>query len=83
MTEQNMNEQNNESVAQPPRRNHRQLREHNRIDYIRQWLNIIFMLGAVVGVIFYFLSDSNMGVIILLTAIVFKFVECVLRVINR
>lgn len=41
------------------------------------------MLGAVVGVIFYFLSDSNTGVIILLTAIVFKFVECVLRVINR
>lgn len=83
MTEQNMNEQNNESVAQPPRRNHRQPREYNRIDYIRQWLNIIFMLGAVVGVIFYFLSDSNTGVIILLTAIVFKFVECVLRVINR
>lgn len=83
MTEQNMNEQNNESVAQPPRRNHRQPREHTRIDYIRQWLNIIFMLGAVVGVIFYFLSDSNMGVIILLPAIVFKFVECVLRVINR
>lgn len=83
MTEQNMNEQNNESVAQPPRRNHRQPREHNHIDYIRQWLNIIFMLGAVVGVIFYFLSDSNTGVIILLTAIVFKFVECVLRVINR
>ena len=83
MTEQNMNEQNNESVAQPPRRNHRQPREHTRIYYIRQWLNIIFMLGAVVGVIFYFLSDSNTGVIILLTAIVFKFVECVLRVINR
>ncbi len=83
MTEQNMNEQNNESVAQPPRRNHRQPREHTCIDYIRQWLNIIFMLGAVVGVIFYFLSDSNTGVIILLTAIVFKFVECVLRVINR
>lgn len=83
MTEQNMNEQNNESVAQPPRRNHRQPREHTRIGYIRQWLNIIFMLGAVVGVIFYFLSDSNTGVIILLTAIVFKFVECVLRVINR
>lgn len=83
MTEQNMNEQNNESVAQPPRRNHRQPREHTRTDYIRQWLNIIFMLGAVVGVIFYFLSDSNTGVIILLTAIVFKFVECVLRVINR
>ena len=53
MTEQNMNEQNNESVAQPPRRNHRQPREHTRIDYIRQWLNIIFMMGAVVGVIYY------------------------------
>lgn len=83
MTDQNLTEQNIGSMAQQPRRNHRRPQEHSRIDYIRQWLNIIFMLGAVVGVIFYFLSDSNTGVIILLTAIVFKFVECVLRVINR
>ena len=80
MTEQNMNEQNIESVAQPPRRNHRQPREHTRIDYIRQWLNELADKGAEWGL---FLSDSNTGVIILLTAIVFKFVECVLRVINR
>lgn len=61
MTEQNMNEQNNESVAQPPRRNHRQPREHTRIDYIRQWFNIIFMLGAVVGVIFLFSLRQQYG----------------------
>lgn len=78
-----MDIQNNNNMAQSPFRNHRLPREHSRIDYIRQWLNAIFMLGAVIGVIFYFLADHNTGVIILLCSIVFKFIECILRVINR
>ncbi len=78
-----MDIQNNNNMAQSPFRNHRPPREHSRIDYIRQWLNAIFMLGAVIGVIFYFLADHNTGVIILLCSIVFKFIECIFRVINR
>lgn len=78
-----MNEQNINSDVQRPRREHCEPRQHTRIDYIRQWLNIIFMLGAVVGVIVYLVSDHNTGILIVLGAIVFKFIECVLRVINR
>lgn len=78
-----MSEQHIESDIQRPRREHREPRQHTRVDYIRQWLNIIFMLGAVVGVIVYLVSDHNTGIIIVLGSIVFKFIECVLRVVNR
>lgn len=78
-----MSEQHIETDAQHPRREHREPRQHTRVDYIRQWLNIIFMLGAVVGVIVYLVSDHNTGIIIVLGSIVFKFIECVLRVVNR
>ena len=61
---------------------HRQERK-DRFLYIRQWLNIIFMLGAVIGVIVYFLADlTTTGTIIILVAMVFKIIECVLRFIR-
>lgn len=78
-----MTDQNNETLAQRPQRNHQKPQEHTRVDYVRQWLNIIFMLGAVVGAIVFLASDRNTGIIIMLGAVVFKFVECILRVINR
>jgi hypothetical protein len=46
---------------------------------LRQWLNIIFMLGAVVGVCLYFFADRQVGTIVILGAMVFKMIECVLR----
>lgn len=50
---------------------------------IRQWLNIIFMVGAVVGVAFYLLhTPQTLGIIIILSAMVFKIVECALRFIK-
>lgn len=49
----------------------------------RQWLNIIFMLGAVVGVLVYlFHTPQTLGIIIILAAMVFKIVECALRFIK-
>lgn len=78
-----MTDQNNETLAQRPQRNHQKPQGHTRVDYVRQWLNIIFMLGAVVGAIVFLASDRNTGIIIMLGAVVFKFVECILRVINR
>lgn len=48
---------------------------------LRQWLNLIFMVGALIGVIVYFSSDNTQtGIIIILAAMVFKFVEVVLRI---
>lgn len=78
-----MTEQNSENLVQRTQRTHQKPREHTRIDYARQWLNIIFMLGAVVGVIVFCVSDRYTGTIIVLGAIVFKFIESVLRVICR
>ncbi|EHG16671.1 hypothetical protein [Prevotella histicola] len=75
-------ENQNSTVRRPDHRMHRQERK-DRFLYIRQWLNIIFMLGAVIGVIVYFLADlTTTGTIIILVAMVFKIIECILRFIR-
>ncbi|MBF1403652.1 MAG: hypothetical protein HXN35_04160 [Prevotella histicola] len=75
-------ENQNSTVRRPDHRIHRQERK-DRFLYIRQWLNIIFMLGAVIGVIVYFLADlTTTGTIIILVAMVFKIIECILRFIR-
>lgn len=49
--------------------------------WIRNILNIIFMVGAVVGVIFYYFTEQEtLGIIIILTAMFFKMAECSLRI---
>lgn len=49
----------------------------------RQWLNIIFMIGAIVGVLLYvFHTPQTLGIIVILAAMVFKIVECALRFIK-
>lgn len=78
-----MTEQNNNPTTPRAPRQHKVPKAHTLTDYVRQWLNIIFMLGAVVGVIIYLVSDRTIGTIIVLAAIVFKIVECILRMINR
>ncbi len=47
---------------------------------LRNVLNIIFMLLAVVGAAVYYWSDHTTGTIILLVAVVFKVVESALRI---
>ena len=46
---------------------------------IRNWLNIIFMLGAIVGLIFYFSHYKETGIYIILVSMVVKFAEASLR----
>ena len=65
----------NSTARRPDHRVHRR-EPADRFLHIRQWLNIIFMLGAVVGVAVYFLADT------ILAAMVFKIVECLLRFIR-
>lgn len=51
---------------------------------IRQVLNIIFMIGAIVGLIFYFAMDNQQtGIIIILVSMVFKFAESALRLFHK
>lgn len=79
-----MTEENGNSLARPPHCR-RPLRENkNKVSALRQWLNIIFMVGAVIGVILYFaLADQTIGIIIILISMVFKFTEAALRLFRQ
>ncbi|PIK19125.1 hypothetical protein CTI16_04630 [Prevotella intermedia] len=79
-----MTEENGNSLACPPHRR-RPLRENKKnVSALRQWLNIIFMVGAVIGVILYFaLADQTVGIIIILISMVFKFTEAALRLFRQ
>lgn len=47
---------------------------------IRQILNIIFMIGAIIGVALYcFQPEPTLGILVVMTAMFFKMAECVLR----
>ncbi|MES5135363.1 hypothetical protein ABVC71_06620 [Prevotella amnii] len=74
---------NNKSTVRRPNHRLRPMRERGRFFITRQWLNSIFMLGALIGGIFYFATDdTNVGIIIILIAMVFKIIECILRFIK-
>lgn len=49
---------------------------------LRQILNIVFMIGAVAGVIVYLNGNRTVGTIVILASMVFKFAECVLRLLK-
>ena len=51
-------------------------------DQIRNILNIIFMIGAVIGVVYYLTVDKTAGTLIILTAMCFKIAESSLRMIK-
>ena len=47
---------------------------------IRQILNIIFMAGALVGAVLYWIQpEPTTGILVIMTAMFFKMAECVLR----
>jgi len=63
-------------------RRHRNEADDNgqdRFFKIRNILNIIFILGAVVGLLVYFFVAQTPGTIIILAAMAFKIIECALR----
>ena len=57
--------------------------KENRFRNTRQWLNAIFMAGAIAGVIVYLTQTNHTsGIIILPVAMSFKIIECILRFIR-
>ena len=54
-------------------------KEKGRFFKLRNVLNIIFMLGAIIGVLLYFFVGKTPGSIVILVSMVFKIVECSLR----
>ena len=52
-------------------------------DAIRNILNLIFMIVAVVGVIIYLKDDQTKGTIVILIAMCFKMAEASMRMFNK
>lgn len=74
---------NNEFPLSPYRRQRREPKERDKYFKLRNVLNIIFMIGAIVGCAVFYYSDHLIGTIIIFAAMAFKFVECALRLFNR
>ena len=74
---------NNESPLSPYRHQRREPKERDKYFKLRNVLNIIFMIGAIVGCVVFYYSDHLIGTIIIFAAMAFKFVECALRLFNR
>ena len=76
------NEHNDDSRL---RRLHRRNMDDEVVDKyhtLRQWLNILFMLGAVVGVFLFFKYGETEGTVVILVSMVLKMIECVLRLLK-
>ena len=54
----------------------------DRFRALRQWLNVVFMIGAIVGMVMYFYGDRSVATVIIFSAMALKFVECVLRLVR-
>ena len=71
-------EQENESTSMP-RRHRGETQPQKRFLRLRNWLNIIFMLGAIISMLTYTFAGQLIGTIIIICAMLFKVVECCLR----
>ena len=57
--------------------------KENRFRNTRQWLNAIFMAGAIAGAVVYLTpTNHTSGIIMILVAVSFKIIECILRFIR-
>ena len=52
-------------------------------DHIRNILNLIFMIMAILGVIIYLTDDQAKGIIVILIAMCFKMAEASMRMFNK
>lgn len=68
--------------AHRPERHHNRPKDRGKFFALRNLLNIIFIIGAIVGMIVYFFHDSERGMIIVLGAMAFKMCECVIRLVK-
>lgn len=69
-----------ETVFVPRRR--RETKNKDMIFKLRNILNIIFIIGGVVGMIYYFFVDELIGTYIVLGAMAFKFTEATIRLLK-
>lgn len=73
---------NNETDNGFPTRRHRRAQGRGKFFMLRNILNIIFIIGAVVGMLCYFFKNEEIGIVIVLGAMAFKMCECVIRLVK-
>ena len=72
-----------DDVPHPKRHNLEPFRDSSKTRVLRFWLNIIFLVGAIIGLVVYFYTDEKeTAKWILLGSCVFKFVELALRILK-
>jgi hypothetical protein len=54
--------------------------DKGKLRQLRQWLNLLFIIGAIVGMIWYTKGDRDTAIYIMIGAGVFKFIELSLRI---
>ena len=81
MTDEELQKNVDEAMASRPKRHNLEpFRDSSRTRVLRFWLNVIFMVGAIAGLIVYFKVDHDLAKYILIASLVFKFVELFLRI---
>jgi hypothetical protein len=81
MTDEDIKRNVDEAMQNRPRRHNLEpFRDSSRTRVLRFWLNVIFLVGAIAGLIVYFYADHDIAKWILLVSLVFKFVELFLRI---
>lgn len=81
MTDEEISKNVEEAMANRPRRHNLEpFRDSTKTRVLRFWLNVIFMVGAIAGLIVYFKVDHDAAKWILIVSLVFKFVELILRI---
>ena len=71
-----------ESAVKRPERQHSRGDRSDRFFLLRNIIKIMFMIGAVVGVLVLYFHDKSMGTVIILVSMVFKMAECCFRLIR-
>lgn len=72
-----------DEIPHPKRHNLEPFRDSSKTRVLRLWLNIIFMVCAIVGLVVYFYTEEKeTAKWIMLSGCVFKFVELALRILK-
>lgn len=54
-----------------------------RIKIVRNWLNFLFIIGAIVGLIMYYKVSRETGIYVILGSMMIKFTESALRMMYK
>ena len=72
-----------DNIPHPKRHNLEPFRDSSKTRVLRFWLNVIFMIGAIAGLVVYFyVEEKEAAKWILVVSCVFKFVELALRILK-